>query len=83
MIPRKGIVLLTRKSPPCPACVSLKSKLDKLVTQKFLTGYTELDVYDKKIPVKSVPMLIKNGTTILNGDSSKYTLSYLKEKLEV
>jgi len=75
MIPRNGIYLLTRKQPPCPACKSLKLKLDKLGIK-----YIEWDAYEHKIPIKGVPMLIKNGSTILNGDTD---LKTIKQKLEV
>ena len=79
----KGVVLLTRKSPPCPNCPRLKRRLDGAGIK-----YRELDVniVAKVYPIyrrSTVPRVLLNGTEVLSGDSDTYTKAYLKKLLEV
>ena len=90
MIPRTGIVLLSRKNPYCPSCVSLRTKLEKLQKQGDIDEFVVLDVADvarkNNAPIilrSAIPVLYKDGKEILTGDSSKYTLSFIKQRLGV
>ena len=83
MIP-KGIVLVTKKVGHCPGCHSMRIKLDDMVANKMIDGYTEIDVMESGLPLgMSVPQLMKNRTTLLLGDHPDYTLKYIKKILGV
>ena len=83
MIPRNGIVLLSRKNPYCASCVSMKHKLAKLKRTGAIKDFQVVDIVELGMMKLPVPQLMKNGTTLLTGDCADYTLEFLKQRLGV